>query len=587
MLFKTVYQKKFVKFLVLLSLSIFFFSNFYIIDYSLPFFANNDEGAFAIGSLSFLTLITGIKFNLLDPIIAPLLNIIIILIITFINDFIIASHSLFEIKDKFYLNPEIITYYGRISSLFITTTAFAILFLIFKKLKINFLIYFPFFISLTFSMFASDLAIRSGKNSYYLLFFLLQFYFFLKYFLKLDKMGIKSYFIFGILASLAWGVNYWSAIVSIYGILILHYYKYKFTNLKFLFLFCVIFFFLGFLPYLLLLHNTESLLFFVLNPVSERTFSISSFFLSSLQDFILSFKIIFNSELILILFIPLTIFYFFRNFENKKLFIITFILLLEPIILISIAAEVNPQLRYFSGLICLMTILFCILINDISRYYGTNKLIIFFLIINSFILINKIIVKNELKELIKNRQTFYKFYESNNKINSETLYVIPRISVRMNMNNLLFYKDLHEKELIKNKKFQKNNYPAIKSKIQKLNNIEKKIILKNNIKKDLNIFNEDFFSINDIKKFFTTTKKHYKYIAIQKNESVDTKGYNFQIIRYVKDNFELIKTHKNNSNLIFNDSLQYVFEYIVRDGNLNNFSNRVFLGNNYSLYKIN
>ena len=68
------------------------------------------------------------------------------------------------------------------------------------------------------------------KNSAYLLIYLIQLYFFIKYLIKLNKFNFRSYLLFGILASLAWGINYWPAIVSIYAVLSLHFYKFKFSK---------------------------------------------------------------------------------------------------------------------------------------------------------------------------------------------------------------------------------------------------------------------------------------------------------------------------------------------------------------------
>ena len=167
-------------------LIIFFILNLKNIDYGLPLFTNSDETAFLISSISYLTFITDIKFRIIDPIIAPLLNIILILNLIFLNEIILNSLSFFEVKDKIYLNPELIIFYGRISSLIISTLSLSILYLIFKKLKINFYIYFPIFISLIFSLFLTDISIVNGKNSYYLFFFLFQLYFLIKFLNKLD-----------------------------------------------------------------------------------------------------------------------------------------------------------------------------------------------------------------------------------------------------------------------------------------------------------------------------------------------------------------------------------------------------------------
>ena len=201
------------KILSLSLLIIFFLLNFRNIDYGLPFFANSDEIAFLTSTISYISFITNIEYRIIDPIISPLLNIILILNLAFFNEIIFNSLSLTQFKDKIYLNPELLIYYGRISSLIITTISLIIFNLIFKKLKINFYIYFSIFISLLFSLFLTDIAIVNGKNSYYLLFFLIQLYYLIKYLDNLKKFSFKSYIIFALLASLAYGINYWSSIV--------------------------------------------------------------------------------------------------------------------------------------------------------------------------------------------------------------------------------------------------------------------------------------------------------------------------------------------------------------------------------------
>ena len=117
--------------------------------------------------------------------------------------------------------------------------------MILRKLKINL-----YLISLSLVIFSTSLVTFSistvnGKNSFYLLFFLIQIYFFLKYFLKPEKFNIKSYCLFGILGSIGWGINYWPAFVSIYAVIILHYRNFKFKKFKNLLPFLLIFILCG------------------------------------------------------------------------------------------------------------------------------------------------------------------------------------------------------------------------------------------------------------------------------------------------------------------------------------------------------
>ena len=99
------------------------------------------------------------------------------------------------------------------------------------------------------------ISLVNGKNSYYLLFFLLQLYFFIKYYNKIEKFNKNSYFILAFLGALAWGINYWSSIVSIYGIIILHLKKFNFKNTHYLIIFVLIFTLIGVIPGLFLQDN--------------------------------------------------------------------------------------------------------------------------------------------------------------------------------------------------------------------------------------------------------------------------------------------------------------------------------------------
>ena len=139
-----------------------------------------------------------------NPIYAPFFNLLLILNSIFFNEFLFNSLSLEEIKSKIYFNPEIFIFYGRIKSLIVTSLSIFVLFLIFKRLKINFFIYSTLLISFSTSLLVFDIASVNGKNSYFLLFFLIQLFFFIKYLLNIEKFTLKSYIIFGILASIAW-----------------------------------------------------------------------------------------------------------------------------------------------------------------------------------------------------------------------------------------------------------------------------------------------------------------------------------------------------------------------------------------------
>ena len=171
---------------------------------------------------------------------------------------ILNSLNIQEIISKIYFNPELFIMYGRLASLTVTSLSIFVLYLIFKKLKIKLYLLSLLLVSFTTSLYSFDISTINGKNSFYLFIFLFQLYFFLKYLLKINKFNFKSYLIFGIIGSLAWGINYWPAIVSFYAVFILHLKKFKFQHLNYLLIFLTIFFIFG--PLLNLLVSNQDIM---------------------------------------------------------------------------------------------------------------------------------------------------------------------------------------------------------------------------------------------------------------------------------------------------------------------------------------
>tara|TARA_A100001015_G_scaffold320925_1_gene449173 strand:- start:1227 stop:2972 length:1746 start_codon:yes stop_codon:yes gene_type:complete len=571
------------KILIVFLLIIFFVLNFNNINYGLPFFTNSDEIAFLISSLSFLTYVTGIEFRVIDPIIAPFLNIFLISNLIFLNEVIINSVSFFEIKDRIYLNPELVIFYGRVSSLIVSTISLYIFYLIFKKLKINFYIYFPIFISLIFSLFLTDVSIVNGKNSYYLLFFLIQLYFLIKFLTKLDKFNLKSYIIFSILASLSWGINYWSSIISIYGVLVLHYQKYKFNNFKYLIIFLLIFLIFGFIPNFFLsseFENSRGPFSFIFSSDSTQYNSTYEFINLFYKKLILCFKIITFTESIFIIFLIFSFFYLYKNYYSKKNFIIIALLFLEPIILFSISGEVIIQLRYFSGLICLVYLLLAIILQDILIKHEAKKIIILFIMLNILFSYQKFNVRNGIWSLTENNHSFYEFFLANKNINKSTLYVSNEFYFRKNLKNLIFYKTLHEEKLIKTDKFERDNYSSIKKKIKKIKKINSDLIDENKIKKNLNVFETGGLVISDLDNFFEEVKKNYNFIVIDENDK------NYKILDYIKKNFIRKNVYKSNDSKIkYFCNLRSIFRFVSEGGKINS-DRKIIFGNNYVLYEL-
>ena len=567
--------------LVILLIFLFFITRVNIIDYGLPFFQQEDENAFLKNTIFYISFVTGIKTEMSDPFLAPLINLLLTLKILFVNEFIMNASSLSEIKQKVYDDPSIMIVYGRYISLTITSLSFFLIYLIFKKLKINFFIYFPLLISLSFSLFTTPISLVNGKNSYYLFFFISQLYFLIKYYFKLEKFNRNTYFLFSILAAFAWGVNYWGAIVSIYGICILHFKKFKFKNLQYLIYFSMGLSVLGILPSLFLEDNY----FFSFftdghGKIDQAIFSIYGFLNNSLEKFWLSIQIIFNTEIFVIIYLSLFLFYIFKSFEHKKIIFLLSLLVLEPILIMSLTREgVVPEIRYFSGLICLMFILTALIIKDISGYYKSKSIILIFALINIAIVYPKIIDHTKLSNVFLLNHTFNNFYENNKNINQNILYLIPKLDNRKNFKNLDFYKNLHENNIIENKLFEKDNYESILKKI----NIQKdaELKFKNKMTLELNTFNINLFEIKNLEIFFNEVKKKYRYVSIKENSL----EYN-DLYSYIKSNYYKINQQFDDENLHYNDGLRDVVKFLYYGGSSKKLSNFV-LGNNYSLYKLN
>jgi hypothetical protein len=427
----------------------------------------------------------------------------------------------------------------------------------------------------------TDIAIVNGKNSYYLLFFLIQLYYIIKYLNNLDKFNFKGYIIFAILASFAYGTNYWSSIISFYGVFVIHYQKYKFNNLKFIIYFILIFFVLGFLPNYFLSSEFGEMkgpFGHIFGSSTDGYFSINEFITNFLNKIWLSFKIIFYTEVIFILFIFLSIFYLFNNPQNKKKFIILSILFLEPILIFSIAADVSIQLRYLSGSICLMYILLAIIINDLINNNNSIIIISIFFALNFFFAFSKSIDQSKLSDISNSNHSFYNFYLSNNNINNSTLYISNELFLRSNLQTLLLYKDFHEKNLIKSNIHKKFSLDSVLNKINKIKDKNKNFIISKNLKKDFNIFQTADLDIKNINDFFYEIKKKYKFIAI------DNKPDDILIKTFIKENFKRRNVlYENDNNKIYFKNLRQMLEYVGRGNDLN--VNIVF-GNNYELYEL-
>jgi len=571
------------KIFVLIIIIIFFILNLNRINFGLPFFYDGDEIAFLKSTLSFLSQITNIKSDLVDPIYAPLLNLLIILKYIFFNELILNSLSIDQIKLKIYFNPHLFVFYGRIASLTVTSLSIFLLYLIFRKLKINFLIYGLLIISFSISLVSLSISLVNGKNSFYLFIYLLQIYFLIKYFLKIKKFKLNSYIIFGLLGSIAWGINYWSSIVSIYAIIILHFKKFKFAKFSYAILFLIVFIFFGPIVNMILL--PENLLNYFIQSGDINDFDFKNFYQNFLKDIIQSFQILYFTEKNILLLLILTPLFFIKKLKaHKGVFLIISFLFFEPIFLFAIFEDVTAQLRYFSGVVCAILILISILVNEISK---TNKyLIYYFFLVNLFFIYNQIKLNSDINYIVSQKHSFYNFQEEIENQGLKAIY-IGDINLRKNLINNELYLTLHKKKIIKNRIFFKDSFEEINKKIDfiKKHNYNINIRSEYHMKNDVTIFNPELFEIKSYKEFFKHINSQYDYIVVDLNLNNDI---NRNLTSYIKKNFLLIKNQFHLSeNKIFFKNFRELLHFYSFGKNFDKEITNLVYGKNYSLYKLN
>ena len=579
---------------IFILISVFFFAHKKNILYGLPFFLNLDEINFQGSTLSSLGFITGYFESGINPLYAPLLNIIIILKSIFINEFLFNSISnLSEIKSKLYFNPELFLYYGRIANLTITSISIFILYLIFKKLKIRFIIYSILLVTFASSLVAFNVSTIMGKNSSYLLIYLIQLYFLIKYLLNTKKFNLKSYYIFGILASLAWGVNYWPAFISIYGVFFLHYKKYKFTKINFLLIFLVIFLIFG--PIVNLFFVSTGPLHFLLFPDNSEGLKLYSFFNIFINDIFKSFEILYASEKNIILLALISPLFFLNKLTRfKKEYLIIFLLIFEPIFLFALSYVQIPQLRYFAGVNCVILILTGVIFNELIYRGKLTYLIPVILIINSFFIYDNLKLHAKIHNIISKKHSFYNFNANISQDKSKILYLVD-LNIQESLNQNLYYLQLFEKNLIKKNQITQKLIDNIDNKIHKIENAKNIITNYENLKKDLIYFNYSYFPINNLELFFDYIKNDFDYVVIEESipfylTNID---YHNQIRSYIKKNFVLEKLQYDEKK-IFLRSQETVIHYFSNSlipheyaQNINNNELEIIYGSNYSLYKLN
>ena len=578
---------------LILSFFLFYFDK---ISYGLPYFLNPDEIEFQNSILSVLYLISDQFVLSYNPLYAPILNAILIINSIFVNEFLLNSLSLSEIKFKIYFNPELFLFYGRLASLTITSLSIFILYLIFKKFKINFLISFILLITFSTSFVIFNLSTIMGKNSCNLLVYLVQIYFFSKYSIKIEKFNNRSYLFFGLLASFAWGINYWPAFISIYAVLYLHFRKFRFAKINYLIIFSIIFIIFGpFINFLFVNFSPLEHLYYS-NEIQQNRYDGMSYFESILFRTIISFKTIYFTDKNIFLLAAIAPFFLInKKTKFKREFLVFIFLFIEPIILFGLTGTIIPQLRYFGGIISVILILTAIIFNEL---YKTNfkYFILVFLALNFYLVadnINRILKANNI---LNQKHTFFNF-NKNIKIDKSKILYLVDLGFQESLDQNNYYKNLFDNDLIDKNTRSLKFIENIEKKIQIIKNTKKIYVENPDLKENIIYHNYTFFPISNYENFFNFIRKEFEYVLIEESQPPylsDTKIQK-KIRDYVKSNFKLISSHKN-QNKIFLRYQQSVLHYfsntltkidISKDYHDYDREADVVYGSNFGLYKLN
>jgi len=584
-------SRKLQKIFIAIIIVIFFIYNLNNISYGLPYFWNPDEISFQDSILSSLYFLTGYWELSYNPIYAPVINSLIILFTLFFNELILGFQSLGQIESKIYFNSELFIYYGRLASLIITSLSIFFLYLIFKKLKINFFIYTTLIITFATSMVLLNLSTIMGKNSSNLLIYLVQIYFLIKYHIKFSKFNFKSYLIFAFLASIAWGINYWPAFISIYAIAIFHFRKFRFLKLHYVLVFLSVFIIFG--PIINIYFSTMS-------PLQHLSYSnydstnIEDILKSIFNRIETSMNIVYQTDKNILLLISALPFFFLNKFiKFKREFFIIVILIIEPIILFGLSGTVYPQLRYFGGIVCVILILTGIVFNE---FYKTKLryLVIFSLIFNFYLIYDNLTKHIKINTILSKNYSFFEF-NNNIKIDKSKILYLVDLNFQESLKQNLYYLRLYDNNLIKINNKSKKFHSNIEKKIQKIKNTKDIFIKNKNLKKDIIYFNYTFFPIDDLELFFKFIKKDFDYVVIEESVPNYLSDLNLQknIQTYVNANFQLINKlfDKEKIFLRYQQSVIHYYNNTLSKfdsvKNISNDSSDVIYGINYSLYKLN
>ena len=281
-----------------------------------------------------------------------------------------------------------------------------------------------------------------------------------------------------------------------------------------------------------------------------------------------------------------------KKTKFKKEFLIITSLIFLPILLFSIGDDLPPQLRFFPGIICIVSILTGLSFNEL--YKLNYKYLTFVLILSNFYFIfENIKMYIKIDNVVSKKHSFFNFNNDINKDRSKILYMVD-LNIQESLKQNLYYVELYENDLIKKNDSTKNYLDNIKKKIKKLENLNSIIIDHQSIKKDIVYFNYTFFPIRDLKSFFDYIRKDFEYIVIEESQPfyLSDKYIQKEIRSYVKENF-LLDLIQFEEEKIFLRNQQAVIHYYVGSlsrfdmtDNIFNDELEIIYGTNYSLYKI-
>lgn len=545
--------------IVLLSIFIISFSYRIIFyDYGLPYFTNSDEGSLIKSTLFFFNLFSSASPSQLssEPIYGALLNFLFSGFILFLKQLFVLDFNFSLIPNKIYFDPSIFTKIGRLSSILANSLTVGIFSYIILKFKLKLIDKILIILLFCFSYSQIEISQVYGKNSYAVLFFLLQILLIFKLVEK-ELLTKKDIILLSLTSAIAFGINYISALPTLLFLFSRFLNKeIRAKEIKKYFFFSINFFIL-IIPVIILNDYPFYKHFFnlegreLLSPEKNKFQVI----IKNFKEYLL---LIVNFEIPLLLIYLASINQFIKNkFKNDYKFIFLLLLSFLIILIFCLADYSKPSVRYFA----LIAPAIYILVGFLGEYLDTKKLIffrviIFLLISFNFIISTTVILKSN------NKQTQYLALDYMNAVGVSTKNIVihfNELGMRESIYHLNTNKELLKKKIIQVSKIArgKNTLDKIEIKIEKLNKYS-----------DLSNFKyEGFVMTNGIdilnhEKFFKKLKSlNYTYYIVDNHRLLRTKK-KVTVIDYLNKNYELIKSIEGNKILYRRNinNLKEIFE---------------------------